>query len=137
MLLIADSMQSWMKRRKGCLSPKRGGRSWELRAFAGCLPGSNCCSGVWWRPAFVCRCLPGANVTHFCKCFQSLLSGRTCPQKCGFPPLWLMPYHVMGGSSFSCCYLVLRPVRSSCLEALCWRVESTRKTIKCLPASPL
>lgn len=27
-------------------------------------------------------------------------------------------------------------VWSSCLEELCWRAESTKKTIKCLPASP-
>jgi len=47
-------------------------------------------------------------------------------------------WNVMGDSSFSCFYLVLRrPVRSSCLEELCWRAESTRKIIKCLPASPL
>lgn len=138
MVLIPDSMQSWMKCRKGCLNPKRGGRCWELRAFASSLPGSNCCSGMQWRPAFVCRCLSGANLTHSCKHFQSLPSGRTCPQKCGFPPSRLVPYHIMWGSSFSCFYLVLRRlVRSSCLKELCWRAESTRKTIKCLPAFPL
>lgn len=99
-VLIPDSTQLQMNCKRGCLSPRRGGRCWALRAFVGSLPGSNCCSGTWWRPALVCHCLPGVNVTYFCKRFQSVPSGRTCLQKGGFPPLWPVPYHVTWGSSF-------------------------------------
>lgn len=137
MVLIPDSTKLWTKCRKGCLSTKGGGRCWELHAFPGYLTGRKRRDGACWSPAFVCCCLPGASMTYFCKHFQRLPPGRTCPEKCGFPPLWLVPYHIIRGCSFSCFYLLLRElVRNSCLEELCWRAESTRKTIKCLPASP-
>lgn len=100
MVLIPDSTQSWMKCR-GCLSPEGGWRCWELRAFAGSLLGSSCCSGTRCRPAFVCNWPPGVNVTYFCKCFQSLPSGGTCPQKSDFPPSWLVSYHIIWAGSFS------------------------------------
>lgn len=134
MVLIPDSTQSWMRCRKGCLSPRGGGSCWELRAFAGSLPGSNCCGGGSFSLP-----LPAQSERELLlQTFPKSSFWKNLPTKGRFPSVVACVLPCNAGQSL---WLFLSGAEeiseSSCLKELCWRAESTRKTIKPLPASPL